>query len=346
MASLTPSTVDCIIRKRDGAALAPADIQRLIAGFMRGEVADYQMSAWLMATYFSGMSLDETVALTDAMLGSGRRIEHARCALPKVDKHSTGGVGDKISLCLAPLVASCGVAVPMIAGRGLGHTGGTLDKLEAIPGYETRLSISKFQSIVRRVGVSIIGQTDELAPADRRIYALRDVTGTVPSVPLIVASILSKKLAEGLDALVMDVKVGSGAFMPGRREARALGRALVAVGARLGLPVRGLLTDMSNPIGNMIGNALETREAIEVLTGSGPADTVELTLALGAQMLAAAGRAVRPDRARVALERALASGAAAERFARMVALHGGDARVVEQPWRLPRAPHRVPLPAP
>ena len=211
MASLTPSTVDRIIRKRDGAALAPADIQRLIAGFMRGEVADYQMSAWLMATYFSGMSLDETVALTDAMLGSGRRIEHARCALPKVDKHSTGGVGDKISLCLAPLVASCGVAVPMIAGRGLGHTGGTLDKLEAIPGYETRLSISKFQSIVRRVGVSIIGQTDELAPADRRIYALRDVTGTVPSVPLIVASILSKKLATGLDGLVLDVKVGRGA---------------------------------------------------------------------------------------------------------------------------------------
>jgi pyrimidine-nucleoside phosphorylase len=199
---------------------------------------------------------------------------------------------------------------------------------------------------VRRVGVSIIGQTEELAPADRRIYALRDVTGTVPSVPLIVASILSKKLAAGLDALVMDVKVGSGAFMPNRRAARELGRALIAVGARLGLPVRGLLTDMSSPIGDSIGNALETREAIAVLTGSGPADTVALTLALGAQMLVAAGSAASPEQARPALEHALSSGAAAERFARMVALHGGDARVVERPSLLPRAPHRVALPAP
>jgi len=345
-ASLPPSTVDCIIQKRDGGALAAEDIQRLIAGFMRGDVADYQMSAWLMATYFSGMSLEETVALTDAMLRSGLRLAHERNALPKVDKHSTGGVGDKISLCLAPLVASCGVTVPMISGRGLGHTGGTLDKLEAIPGYSTRLSPAKFQSIVRRIGVSIIGQTEELAPADRRIYALRDVTGTVPSVPLIVASILSKKLAAGLDALVMDVKVGSGAFMPDRRAARELGRALIAVGAQLGLPVRGLLTDMSTPIGNTIGNALETREAIDVLTGSGPVDTVELTLALGAQMLVAAGSVPSLELARHQLERALSSGAAAERFARMLSLHGGDARVVEQPSRLPRAPHRVALPAP
>jgi thymidine phosphorylase len=223
IAPLPTNVVDWIITKRDKGRLTSDEIHRLVDGFMRGSVADYQMSAWLMATHFAGMSLDETVA---------------------------------------PLVAACDVAVPMISGRGLGHTGGTLDKLEAIPGYETRLSIARFKAIVRRVGVSIIGQTDDLAPADRRMYALRDVTGTVPSIPLIVASILSKKLAAGLDALVMDVKVGSGAFMRHRRQARALARALRAVGGRLGLPVRALLTEMSTPIGTSIGNALETREAI------------------------------------------------------------------------------------
>src|SRR5690606_11894023 len=203
------SVVDWIVTKRDGGELTADEIRHLVDGFMRGTVADYQMRAWLMATYFSGMSLDETVARTEAMLGAGGRVQHDS-DIEKVDKHSTGGVGDKISLCLAPLVAACGVAVPMISGRGLGHTGGTLDKLEAIPGYDARLSIARFRAIVRRVGVSIIGQTDDLAPADRRMYALRDVTGTVPSIPLIVGSILSKKLAAGLDALVMDVKVGSG----------------------------------------------------------------------------------------------------------------------------------------
>jgi pyrimidine-nucleoside phosphorylase len=252
-------------------------------------------------------------------------------------------VGDKISLCLAPLVAACDVSVPMISGRGLGHTGGTLDKLEAIAGYQTRLPRARFAEIVRRVGVSIIGQTEDLAPADRRIYALRDVTGTVPSIPLIVASILSKKLAAGLDALVMDVKVGSGAFMKTLPDARALARLLKSVGARLGLPVSGLLTDMSLPIGLTIGNALETREAIAVLRGEGPADTRELTLALGVEMLRAAK--VTSDRraARARLERALASGAAAERFARMIAAHGGDARVVEDPTRLPRTRQRLPV---
>jgi pyrimidine-nucleoside phosphorylase len=344
--ALTSNIVDWITTKRDGGALTSDEIHRLIGGFMQGTVADYQMSAWLMATHFSGMSLEEIVALTHAMLHSGRRIEHPGSDVKKIDKHSTGGVGDKISLCLAPLVAAAGVAVPMISGRGLGHTGGTLDKLEAIPGYSTRLSIARFKTIVRRIGVSIIGQTDELAPADRRIYALRDVTGTVPSIPLIVASILSKKLAAGLDALVMDVKVGNGAFMPDRRRARALAEALRAVGAELGLPVRALLTDMSVPIGLTIGNALETREAIAVLSGSGPEDTRELTLALGVQMLLAAGRDGSAAKARARLENALSSGAGAERFAQMIELHGGDAGVVEDPSRLPRSRHLVPLPAP
>jgi pyrimidine-nucleoside phosphorylase len=344
-ASLPSGIVDWIITKRDGGRLSSDEIHRLVGGFMRGTVADYQMSAWLMATHFNGMSMEETVALTHAMLHSGRQLEHAGSDIAKVDKHSTGGVGDKISLCLAPLVAACGVAVPMISGRGLGHTGGTLDKLEAIPGYDTRLSAARFKAIVRRVGVSIIGQTDDLAPADRRMYALRDVTGTVPSIPLIVASILSKKLAAGLDALVMDVKVGSGAFMRAPRAARALGRALRAVGARLGLPVRALLTEMSTPIGFTIGNALEVREAIDVLTDKGPDDTRELTLALGIQMLLAAGRESNADRARRLLEHALSNGAGAERFARMIAAHGGDARVVDQPARLPRARHRVALAA-
>jgi pyrimidine-nucleoside phosphorylase len=348
-ATLPSGTVEWIVTKRDGRQLSSEEIHRLVDGFMRGAVADYQMSAWLMATYFTGMSLDETVALTHAMLHSGRQLQHGHSEVAKVDKHSTGGVGDKISLCLAPLVAACGVAVPMISGRGLGHTGGTLDKLEAIPGYQTQLSAAQFKAIVRRVGVSIIGQTEDLAPADGRMYALRDVTGTVPSVPLIVASILSKKLAAGLDALVMDVKVGSGAFMRKPREARALGHALQAVGARLGLPVRALLTEMSTPIGYTIGNALETREAIEVLTGKGPEDTRELTLALGVEMLLAARRESNAANARRVLEQALANGAGAERLAMMIAAHGGDARVVEDPARLPRLPRtrqRVPLSAP
>ncbi len=334
------------MRKRDGGELASEQIQQLIGRFLQGEVTDYQLSAWLMAVFFQGLTLRETVALTGAMLHSGRQLTHPGNSRPKVDKHSTGGVGDKISLCLAPLVAACGAAVPMISGRGLGHTGGTLDKLEAIPGYQVQISASRFQSIVRRAGASIIGQTKELAPADARIYALRDVTGTVASRPLIVASILSKKLAAGLDALVMDVKVGGGAFMRDRSSARALSQLLSRVGAELGLPVRGLLTDMSSPIGLTIGNALEVREAIEVLQGAGPAVTRELTLALGTEMLRAAGIERQPAAARRRLERALSSGAGAESFARMIALHGGDARVVAEPRRLPRAPARVAVLAP
>ncbi|HEU4581395.1 MAG TPA: thymidine phosphorylase [Polyangiaceae bacterium] len=333
-----PSIVDWIIRKRDGGELEPEQIQDLVARFLDGQVTDYQLSAWLMAVFFQGLSLRETVALTQAMLRSGRQLTHPGNSRPKVDKHSTGGVGDKISLCLAPLVAACGAAVPMISGRGLGHTGGTLDKLEAIPGYQVRISAARFQSIVRSAGASIIGQTEELAPADARIYALRDVTGTVASRPLITASILSKKLAAGLDALVMDVKVGAGAFMPDRESARALSQLLSRVGRQLGLPVRGLLTEMASPIGHTIGNALEVREAIAVLQDKGPPVTRELTLALGSEMLRVAGLERQPTAARRRLERALSSGAGAECFARMIALHGGDARVVAEPSRLPRAP--------
>ncbi|MCA9648009.1 MAG: thymidine phosphorylase, partial [Myxococcales bacterium] len=257
------------------------------------------------------------------------------------DKHSTGGVGDKISICLAPLVAACGVAVPMISGRGLGHTGGTLDKLEAIAGYRVDLDTKRFEKTVREVGTSMIGQTEHLAPADRRIYALRDVTGTVECIPLIVASILSKKLAEGIDGLVLDVKVGRGAFMKDLDSARHLAKALVRVGRGAGKQVVALLTDMSAPIGNTIGNSLETREAIEILHGAGPADTLELTLALGAEMLVLGGACKRTSEARKLLDGAIKNGAGRKTFAAMIKAHGGDARVVEEPDRLPVAKHRI-----
>jgi len=283
------------------------------------------------------MSDGETVALTNAMLHSGKVLRLPSVKAVKVDKHSTGGVGDKISLCLAPLVAACGVAVPMISGRGLGHTGGTLDKLEAIPGYRVQLTPRRFERIVREVGVSMIGQSAELAPADRRIYALRDVTATVECIPLIVASILSKKLAEGIDGLVLDVKVGRGAFMKDLKSARALAQALVRVGTRAGKRVVALLTAMDSPIGRAIGNGLETREAIEILQNAGPADTRELTLTLGAEMLLL-GKAERSlASARTRLERALADGSGFERFVRMVKAHGGDIRAVERPERLANA---------
>lgn len=313
---------------------------------MAGHMTDYQMSAWLMAAYLRGLDRSEMTALTGAMLASGTTLRLRSVRRPKVDKHSTGGVGDKISLCLGPLVAACGAAVPMIAGRGLGHTGGTLDKLESIPGYDVRLSTSRFERVVREAGVAIIGQTDELAPADRRIYALRDVTGTVACIPLIVASILSKKLAEGIDALVLDVKVGSGAFMKDPESARELARALVAVGRREGKVVRALLTDMAAPIGRTIGNALELREALDVLHDGGPPDTRELTLRLGEEMLLAAKIHRQRAAARQQLVAALRSGAAYETFERMVHLQGGDVRYVADPRRLPTAELRLEVPAP
>lgn len=330
-----------IAQKRDGVAHSASDIQAFIKGLLAGTVTEYQMTAWLMAAYLKDLNEEETWALTHAMLHSGKVLGLPSVKKPKIDKHSTGGVGDKISICLAPLVASQGVAVPMISGRGLGHTGGTLDKLEAISGYQTRLDAKRFETIVRTVGTSMIGQTSELAPADRTIYGLRDVTGTVESIPLITASILSKKLAEGIDGLVLDVKVGRGAFMHTLPRARRLAELLVDVGTRAGKHVVALVTDMNAPIGRTIGNALETHEAIEILHNQGPADTRELTLVLGTEMLMLAGVTRSAKEARARLVKALASGEAFECFARMVKAHGGDTAMVEAPEKLPTTKQRV-----
>jgi pyrimidine-nucleoside phosphorylase len=338
--------VEFLRYKRDGREHSPADIHDFIAAFVAEEVADYQASAWLMAAFLNGLTSRETLALTEAMLHSGQVLKLPSVKARRVDKHSTGGVGDKISLCLAPLVAACGVAVPMISGRGLGHTGGTLDKLEAIPGFRVDLNAKRFERVVRDVGACLIGQTGELAPADRRLYALRDVTATVECIPLIVASILSKKLAEGIDGLVLDVKCGPGAFMKDLKSARALAKALVQVGTGAGKRVSAVITAMSEPIGNTIGNALETREAIEVLQNSGPADTRALTLELGSEMLLLGGRVKSRAAALPVLESALADGSALSVFRRMVVAQGGDARVVDDPARLPRAKARLAMSAP
>ena len=336
-----------IERKRDGAALAEADIREWIARYADGRLSDYQMAALAMAIYFRGMSPEETLALTDAMMRSGDTLSWDDLSRPTADKHSTGGIGDKLSIPLAPLVASCGVAVPMISGRGLGITGGTLDKLESIPGYDTHLDNARFRAVVDAVGCSIIGQTDRLAPADRKLYALRDVTGTVPSIPLITASILSKKLAEGAATLVFDVKCGAGAFMKTPADARALADSLLAVARGAGRHAEALVTAMDQPVGETAGNALEIAESVDLLRGAGPADALELALRLAVPMLTLSG--VSPDEAsaRALLEKRLASGAALETFAQMVAAQGGDARVAESPETvLPQAPVLLDVAAP
>lgn len=330
--------VELIAKKRDGNALSEAEIGRVVSAFVSGEMPDYQMSAFLMAVFFRDMEEGEMVALTEAMLHSGEVLRLDGVSGIKVDKHSTGGVGDKVSLALAPLVASCGVPVPMVAGRGLGHTGGTLDKLEAIPGFRVDLDAADFARIVSEVGCAIIGQTREIAPADKRIYALRDVTATVESIPLIVASILSKKLAEGIDGLVLDVKVGKGAFMGDLERARALGEALVRTGTRAGKEVVALLTDMSAPLGRTIGNALETREALDLLRGGGPPDLRECTFALGSEMLRLGRKASSDEEARAKLSESIRTGRAARLMERMIEAQGGDPRVVSDPKRLPEAP--------
>lgn len=335
-----------IEKKRDGQTLTSDEIRGFVEGFTRGEIADYQVSAFAMAVYFVGMTPDETAVLTDAMLRSGEQLNLARVPGPKVDKHSTGGVGDKISLVLAPLLAACGATVPMMSGRGLGITGGTLDKLEAIPGFQTRLSEEQAIAVLADVGCVMIGPTARVAPADRKLYAIRDVTGTVPSVPLITASILSKKLAEGVEHLVLDVKCGLGAFMRDLPRARELASLLVATARRMGLSCRALVTDMNQPLGRTVGNALEVREAIEVLQGCGPMDVVTLTIELGAELLEMAGVAVDRDEARAQLRAALADGKALERFARLIRAQGGDVGVVDNPDRLPSAPIRLPLVSP
>jgi pyrimidine-nucleoside phosphorylase len=330
--------VELIAKKRDGGRLSEEEIERIIRSFGGGELADYQMSALLMAIFFRGMDDAETVALTRAMLHSGDVLDLSGIPGRKVDKHSTGGVGDKVSICLAPLVAACGVKVPMVSGRGLGHTGGTLDKLEAIPGFQVSLDADTFARVVRDVGTCMIGQTSRIAPADKRIYALRDVTATVESIPLIVASILSKKLAEGIDALVLDVKVGRGAFMKTEADARALAAALVRVGTAAGKRVVALLTDMSRPLGKTVGNALETREAIDVLFGRGPDDLTACTMALGVEMLLAGEGAKDEGEAQAKLARAVEDGSAAATLERMIEAQGGDPSVVRDPSKLPRAP--------
>ena len=329
-----PSLIE---RKRDGGALSGAEWRALIAAYVAGQVPDYQMSALLMAVVWRGLAPEELAALTDAMLESGARLDFGGWDAPRVDKHSTGGVGDKVSIVLAPLVAACGVAVPMMSGRGLGHTGGTLDKLEAIPGFRTGLSLAEAGRLVRTLGVAMLAATPEVAPADRRLYALRDVTGTVPAIPLITASILSKKLAEGLTGLVLDVKTGSGAFIPELERSLLLARTMIETAERHGVRTVALVTAMDRPLGRACGNALEIEECVNTLRGEGPDDLVEVTLALGVEMLLVAG--VERDRAaaRARLERALAGGQAAAKFAAMVEAQGGDPAVLDDPGRLPQA---------
>ncbi|MDQ3033208.1 MAG: thymidine phosphorylase [Myxococcota bacterium] len=341
-----PTVPELIARKRDGGRLAEHEIRHLIDGFVRGTVADYQMSALAMAILLRGMDPEEIVALTLAMRDSGRVVDTSSIRAAKVDKHSTGGVGDKVSLCLAPLVAACGLAVPMVSGRGLGHTGGTLDKLEAIPGFSVSMSTESFVDQVREIGCALIGQTADIAPADKRLYALRDVTATVESVPLITASILSKKLAEGIDALVLDVKVGRGAFMKSEDDARTLASSLVRVGRLAGKKVTAILTSMDAPLGRTIGNALETAEAFEILHGRGPADLLEITIVLGAEMLRLGGAAKTDAAARRLLEAALADGRGAAKMREIVRAQGGDPRTVDEPDRLPAARLVVDVPAP
>src|SRR6266581_3085156 len=329
--------VPLIERKRDGGALTPAEWRELIAAYTAGAVPDYQMSALLMAVLWRGLDRAELGALTDAMLTSGDRLSFDRWPVPRIDKHSTGGVGDKVSLVLAPLVAACGVAVPMMSGRGLGHTGGTLDKLEAIPGFRTALSLAEAKAQVQKIGCALIGQTAEIAPADRKLYALRDVTATVESIPLIAASIMSKKLAEGLTGLVLDVKHGSGAFLPPTATALDLARTMIALGEDRGCPTVALLTAMDRPLGRACGNALEIEEAILALRGEGPPDLMTVTYALGVEMLLAAGVERTTPKARKKLENALGSGLAAEKFEQLIEAQGGNPRVVEDPAVLPQA---------
>ena len=330
---------DLIRKKRDGFPLSAEELQYLVWGATTGGVADEQLSAFLMAVFFRGMDQAELPAWLNAMLHSGQVLDLSGIPGRKVDKHSTGGVGDKISLPLAPLVAVCGVKVPMVSGRGLGHTGGTLDKLESIPGFRVDLSIARFAELVNRLGVCLIGQTAEIAPADRKLYALRDATATVESIPLIASSILSKKLAEGIDALVLDVKVGRGAFMKSLDDARVLARTMVDLCQAVGRGCVALLTDMDAPLGSAVGNAVEVRESIEILRGGGPPDVRELTLRLGVEMLIAGevpGVGNDPLLARRRLETALADGGALARFAELIEAQGGDPRVCDDPKRLPQ----------
>jgi pyrimidine-nucleoside phosphorylase len=335
--------VDLIRRKRDGGVLTPDEVSWLIGRYTAGDVGDDQLAAFAMAVFFRGMGAAELAALVSAMMGSGAVIDLSSVPGVKVDKHSTGGVGDKISICLAPLVAACGVPVPMISGRALGHTGGTLDKLSAIPGFRVDLDEQRFVELVRTHGLALIGQTERLVPADRKLYALRDVTATVESIPLISASIMSKKLAEGIDALVLDVKVGSGAFMKRIEDARALAKTMIGIGEKMDKRVRALITDMSQVLGRAVGNANETWEAIEVLKGQGPADVVELTVELGAEMLVLGKVADSLDDGRTRIRRAIRDGRGLEKLRRLIEAQGGDPRALDDRAVMPVAPHEAEL---
>jgi pyrimidine-nucleoside phosphorylase/thymidine phosphorylase len=323
--------VDLIRKKRDGGSLSAAEIRFLVDGIATGAVPDYQWAAFLMAVVWRGMEQAETATLVEAMLHSGTVLDLDDIPGPKVDKHSTGGVGDKTSLILAPIVAACGVTVPMVSGRGLGHTGGTLDKLESIPGFRVDIGLTAYRRIARECGLVLAGQTAEIAPADRVLYALRDATATVESIPLITASILSKKLAEGIDALVLDVKCGDGAFMKREEDARALAASMTSIGRALGKPVQALLTRMDEPLGRTVGNALEVKESIACLRGEGPADLMEVTLELAAEMLVVGGAAADITAARNRCRSAIADGSALDRLRRVIAAQGGEPRVCDDP---------------
>ena len=332
------STPEILRKKRDGERLTEGEIHHVLEGVTEGTIPDYQISALLMAIFLRGLDDDELAAWAHGMLHSGDVLDLSEISQAKVDKHSTGGVGDKISLPLAPAVAACGVAVPMVSGRGLGHSGGTLDKLESIPGFRVDLGVDRFRELVAELGLCLIGQTDRIAPADRVLYALRDVTSTVESIPLIASSIMSKKLAEGIDALVLDCKVGRGAFMKTRERAEALGRAIQAIGASAGKPVTVVLSAMDDPIGRWVGNAVEALESIEVLQGGGPADTRELTVRLGAEMLLSGGAVKTAEEGAQRIGAMLDDGSALALFGRLVEAQGGDPRVIDDPHGvLPKA---------
>jgi pyrimidine-nucleoside phosphorylase len=332
--------VDVILKKREGGALSPEEIRFIVQGVTNGSVPDYQASAWLMAVLFRGMSFEETATLTDAMVHSGIRVDLSAVPGVKVDKHSTGGVGDKTSLVIAPLVAACGVRVPMMSGRGLGHTGGTLDKLEAIPGFRVNLSLQEMTRALEHVGCAMLGQTSEIAPADRKFYALRDVTGTVESIPLITASIMSKKIAEGIDALVLDVKTGSGAFMKTEAGSTELAESLVSIGNASGVKTEAVITRMETPLGLAVGNAVEVAECVDVLKGGGPADLVELSLELAARMLVLGREAVDVADGVRRAGAAIANGSALECFRKLIETQGGDPRIVDDSSRLPQPTDR------
>jgi pyrimidine-nucleoside phosphorylase len=337
---------DLIARKRDGGALSLDELQWLMSGYAQGEIPDYQMAAWAMAVACRGMDLRETTDLTLAMAHSGTTLDLSDITPVAVDKHSTGGVGDKTTLLLAPLVAAIGLPVAKMSGRGLGFSGGTIDKLESIPGFRTDLSLDEFRRALRSVGIVVAAQTANLAPADKYLYALRDVTGTVESVPLIAASVMSKKLAAGATCIVLDVKYGSGAFVRTHEEARELARTMVGIGQRAGRHMTAVISSMEQPLGYAIGNALEVLEAIEALQEGSPRDLIQLCMEIGAQLALLAGTAPNHDAALHQLERALESGAAWEKFCDMVAQQDGDLDAIDQPDRLPHAPYVVPLPAP